>query len=97
MHPVVATLDDYVAAHNAPITSVLKGNDQIALYRISDVIARILVMSPKKNATGISEVSVEENKLNADAPIYTISGVRVSKNNLKAGVYVQNGKKFVVR
>lgn len=97
LHPVVATLDDYVAAHNAPITSVLKGNDQIALYRISDVIARILVMSPKKNATGISEVSVEENKLNADAPIYTISGVRVSKNNLKAGVYVQNGKKFVVR
>lgn len=97
LHPVVATLDDYVAAHNAPITSVLKGNDQIALYRISDVIARILVMSPKKNATGISEVSVEENKLNTDAPIYTISGVRVSKNNLKAGVYVQNGKKFVVR
>ena len=97
LHPVVATLDDYVAAHNAPITSVLKGNDQIALYRISDVIARILVMSPKKNATGISEVSVEENKLNADAPIYNISGVRVSKNNLKAGVYVQNGKTFVVR
>lgn len=29
--------------------------------------------------------------------VYTLSGVRVSSNNLKKGVYVINGKKYVVR
>lgn len=39
--------------------------------------------------------SVEEAELDANAPIYTITGMRVANMN-EAGVYIQNGQKFVV-
>lgn len=32
-----------------------------------------------------------------DAPVYNLQGIRVNKNQLPAGIYVQSGKKFVVR
>lgn len=32
-----------------------------------------------------------------DAPIFTLQGKRVSRENLPAGVYVQNGRKFIVK
>lgn len=96
LHPVVADLASYLAAHNAPVTAVLKGTEEISLYRISDTIDRIQVMSPVKDAAGVQGVSVKA-EANAEAPIYTISGVKVNKSNLKAGIYIQNGKKFVVK
>ena len=45
--------------------------------------------------TGIEDVTVDED---ADAPIYTMKGMRVngSRHTLPAGLYIQNGKKFVV-
>lgn len=43
--------------------------------------------------TGISMGTVESN---ADAAIYTVDGVKVS-NPTKKGVYVRNGKKYVVK
>lgn len=33
----------------------------------------------------------------ADAPIYTLSGIEVDRNNLTPGVYVSRGRKIVVR
>ena len=45
--------------------------------------------------TGIADVTVDED---ADAPIYNMKGVRVNgtRSTLPAGLYIQNGKKFVV-
>ena len=45
--------------------------------------------------TGIADVTVDED---ADAPIYNMKGVRVNgtRNTLPAGLYIQNGKTFVV-
>ena len=43
--------------------------------------------------TGIESVNAETNK--SDNAIYTLSGVRVSKP--QKGIYIQNGKKFVVK
>ncbi len=45
-------------------------------------------------ATGINGV---EKALDNDAPVYTIGGVRVNGQNLQKGLYIQNGKKFVVK
>lgn len=45
--------------------------------------------------TGIADVTVDED---ADAPIYNMKGVRVNgtRSTLPVGLYIQNGKKFVV-
>lgn len=95
LHPVVNNLDEYIASNNSPVTAVLKGTDQISLYRISDLIGCITVYSPENTGTGINNVeSVESSE---DAPIYTISGVRANKNNLKSGFYVQKGRTFIVK
>lgn len=42
--------------------------------------------------TGIEEVNAE---LNSNAPIYNLQGVRVNK--AENGIFIQNGKKFVVK
>ena len=95
LHPVVNSLDEYIASNNSPVTAVLKGTDQISLYRVSDLIGCITVYSPENTGTGINNVeSVESSE---DAPIYTISGVRANKNNLKSGFYVQKGRTFIVK
>lgn len=71
------------------------------LYRFDTAINRARVFTykgfvPGSAATGISDVTVNK-VLSADAPIYNLSGVRVDKNSLTKGLYIQNGKKFVVK
>lgn len=95
LHPVVASEEEFLARDNAPIISVVSGTTEISLYRISDVIARLQVFSPVGETNGIANVNAAD-KTNADAPIYNLSGMRVNKNNLQKGIYIQNGKKFVV-
>lgn len=95
LHPVVASEEEFLARDNAPVISVVSGTTEISLYRVSDVIARLQVFSPAGETNGIANVNAAD-KTNADAPIYNLSGMRVNKNNLQKGIYIQNGKKFVV-
>ena len=46
-----------------------------------------------EETTGVNEVRVT----NDESPIYDLNGRKVSENNLKPGIYVKKGKKFVVR
>lgn len=50
-----------------------------------------------ENATGISSVNAADGQTNA--PVYNISGQRVGNNlgSLKGGVYIQKGKKVVIK
>lgn len=97
LHPSVASLDEYLAQDNAPVTAVLKGDEPFSLYRISDALGKVTVYSAKGGATGIKTINVNAQNT-ADAPIYSLNGVRMnSKNNLPKGVYIQGGKKFVVK
>ena len=97
LHPSVASLDEYLAQDNAPVTAVLKGDEPFSLYRISDALGKVTVYSAKGGATGIKTINANTQNT-ADAPIYSLNGVRMnSKNNLPKGVYIQGGKKFVVK
>ena len=49
--------------------------------------------TPQVNA--IYNVSCKENNERQDC--YTLQGLKVDVNNLKSGVYIQNGKKFVAK
>lgn len=42
---------------------------------------------------GVDMILDEENA----APVYNLQGVRVNANELPAGIYIRNGKKFVVK
>lgn len=97
LHPSVASLDEYLAQDNAPVTKVLKGDEPFSLYRISDALGKVTVYTAKGGATGIKTINANTQNT-ADAPIYSLNGVRMSsKNNLPKGVYIQGGKKFVVK
>ena len=97
LHPSVASLDEYLAQDNAPVTAVLKGDEPFSLYRISDALGKVTVYTAKGGATGIKTINANTQNT-ADAPIFSLNGVRMnSKNNLPKGVYIQGGKKFVVK
>lgn len=77
--------------------TIRQGTAAIPLYRVSDAIGRIDVYSPENpDPTGIEAVKTVVPAMSADAPIYNLSGVRVANANQK-GIYIQNGKKFVVK
>ena len=47
-------------------------------------------------ATSIDKIHVEGG-LNPEAPVYNLQGQRVNGKQLPSGIYVQNGRKFVVK
>lgn len=57
------------------------------------------VESGSGDATGINEVKPGQNELPAEADVYTVGGQQVGKsvNGLKKGIYIVNGKKYVVK
>lgn len=43
---------------------------------------------------GVSEIGMDSAE---DSPVYNLQGIRVDATSLPAGIYVKNGKKFVIR
>ena len=74
---------------------VLKGTDILSLYRIDTAIARVEVYKAQ-GASGIQTLPYNEIVSDHNAPVYNLNGVQV-KGALKKGIYVKQGKKFVVR
>ena len=46
-----------------------------------------------ETTTGVNELRMT----NYESPVYDLNGRKVNENNLKPGIYVKNGKKFVVK
>ena len=46
---------------------------------------------------GYSAIESVKAELDVNAPVYNIMGQKMNANNLPAGVYIQNGKKFVIK
>ena len=61
-------------------------------YLTASASAKALSISYGGSTTGISNVAVNK----ADGEVYNLQGVRM-KGSLKKGLYIQNGKKFVVK
>ncbi len=89
---VLAKRDSEVAFY------LLSGTDRVVAANKAYLLLNNAMESVKLNfggeATGIE--SVETINTNADAPIFDLSGRRVL-NAAKGGVYIQNGKKFIVK
>lgn len=92
-----AAKEEYKAMHLGAVNSTCKGTETFTLYRVDTALNRVLVLTP--SASGIEEIFNADQKVISDhnAPIYNLNGVQVNAKNLKAGVYVKQGKKFIVR
>ena len=78
-------------------TYVRKTDAVYTQYRFDNAISKVQVFTYKKpQDTAIEAVKTVDPAVSADAPIYNLSGVRVANANQK-GIYIQNGKKFVVK
>ena len=51
-----------------------------------------------EETTGVSELRMTNDELPVyELPVYDLNGRKVNENNLKPGIYVKNGKKFIVK
>ena len=91
-------IQKYNALNWAPSSglSVLKGTATFQLYRIQDALARVRTFVAK-NTDGIEEIPYNKIVSDHNAPIYNLNGVQVNAKSLKKGIYVKQGKKFVVQ
>ena len=75
---------------------VKRGTETLSLYRIDTAIARIDVFKAQ-GQSGIETLPYNQIVSDHNAPIYNLNGVQMNPNTLKKGVYVKQGKKFVVK
>ena len=74
---------------------VKRGTETFDLYRIDTAIARVDIFKAV-GIDGIEEIASEVVS-DPNAPVYNLNGVRVNANTLQKGIYVKQGKKFIVR
>ncbi len=86
------------AAENVFQTHVIKTDATYNQYRFDNAISKVQVLTYKgfvPGSTGIEAITTVK-EADKNAPIYTIGGVQV-KDASQKGIYIQNGKKFVVK
>ena len=105
VHPVFeagTSVEDATAQYKAmnlgdgSNVQVLKGTELFDLYRIDTAIARIDVFKAVAG-DGIEEINNGMMVSDHNAPVYNLNGVQVNANSLQRGIYIKQGKKFVVR
>lgn len=101
VHPVFAPGTDlatakelYKAMNLGGKVGVYTGTQTFTMNRVDEAIACVKTFKAK-NGTGIEEINTEKVVSDHNAPIYNMNGVQVK--NLKKGIYVKQGKKFVVK
>ena len=75
---------------------VLRGTETFSLYRIDTAISRVEIYKAT-NGTGIETINYNKIVSDQNAPIYNLNGIQMNPNALQKGVYIKQGKKFVVR
>ena len=84
----------YTATLNQAENTAFKNNAFKAYLPKNQGASLVLRFNFGGNTTAIE--SVLNNGVDANAPIYDLSGRRVN-NAVKGGIYIQNGKKFIVK
>ena len=87
---------DWLQQDMGATKEVYTGLQTFQLYRIDTAISRVTVLTPK-NTTGIETINYNKVVSDQNAPIYNLNGVQVNPNALQKGIYIKQGKKFIVR
>lgn len=75
---------------------VTNAKDATLVFKKEDLVPQLTVVYTKKTATGVEDVIVNL-PANVDGKVYNLQGIRMNTINLPTGIYVKNGKKFIVR
>lgn len=76
-----------------PYRWYMKIEPRSPMYNVSNAAKTISINVVGEETTGVKELQMTNDKL----PVYDMNGRKVNENNLKSGIYVKNGKKFVVK
>ena len=78
-----------------PFRWYMKAESRNSRYNMSNAAKAITlkVLDEESETTGVSELRMTNDEL----PVYDMNGRRVSENSLKPGMYIKNGRKFVVK
>lgn len=90
---------DGLTAGNSYAVNLLYAKDFTSTYT-SDFIpfeTSFFTVDSEGKTTGIEDIEKERNTEATDAPYYTIDGVRLTTKPTKKGLYIQNGKKMVIK
>ena len=76
---------------------VKRGTETFTMNRIDMAIAKVEVYKAVVDPTGIETLPYNKVVSDHNAPIYNLNGVQVNPNALQKGIYIKQGKKFIVR
>ena len=90
----ITTLSDI-----GPYRWTMTREDRNSAYGINNNMAKeISIRVIGEETTGVSELRMTNDELPVyESSVYDLNGRKVSENNLKPGIYVKNGKKFIVK
>ena len=61
-------------------------------------VITLKVLDEESETTGVEDLRITNCELpNYELPVYDLNGRKVNENNLKPGMYIKNGRKFVVK
>ena len=89
-------LQQYKAMNLGSEVEVYTGLETFKLYRVDTSITRINILKGVAS-DGIEEVNTGLVVSDHNAPIYNLNGIQVKANTLRPGIYIKQGKKFIVR
>ena len=93
MPPVMGELEMSVTDYRSIIVYVPVGS--LSAYQSADGWSRFWNIQ-EFDATGVVRPTISNEDI--DAPVYNLNGERMmDKTNLPKGIYIQNGKKFIIR
>lgn len=75
---------------------VVNAKDNTIVFAANDLKPQLTVVYKKTTTTGVDRITINI-PANADHHVYNLQGVRMNGDNLPAGIYIKNGKKFVVK
>jgi hypothetical protein len=98
------------AQYDISITNAMSAGNEYAIdlryakdfasYKTNDFLSfstTFVTINDNGQTTGIEDIEKERNTEATDAPYYTIDGVRLTTKPTKKGLYIQNGKKMVIK
>ncbi len=102
-HGYFASVEEAKASNHGELRAVLAANSDFTLFRIDTALSLVEIMSADGDPVALpdpeSTTPVKKIYANAvnDGAIYDLLGRKVDANNMKPGIYIQNGKKFIVK
>ncbi len=75
---------------------VVNAKDNSIVFAADDLKPQLTVVYKKVSSTGVDRITLTI-PANVDDKVYNLQGVRMKGENLPAGIYIKNGKKFVVK